>query len=62
MSNTDRGRGHIKCHACGKPTRDHPIRPCATLGLERITVDYVDLKPENVRVRKKRAAKRKETL
>ena len=30
------GNGTIKCRACGNSLKDHPIRPCATLGMSTI--------------------------
>ena len=35
-SNRYPGNGTIKCRECKKPLRDHPIRPCASLGLSTI--------------------------
>lgn len=33
----DKGRGIIKCHACGKPTRDHDgVGRCSALAGQRI--------------------------
>jgi hypothetical protein len=34
----DRGQGRARCNVCGKPVRDHRIRPCPELGRDTIYV------------------------
>lgn len=31
-----KGKGLIRCLACGEPTRDHRIGPCESLGVDLI--------------------------
>ncbi len=54
------GNGTIKCRECGESLRDHPIRPCASLGMSTIYAApirvYKDAgAAENMRARRAKA-------